>query len=671
MIRVFSPVSFILFTLTAGLVLGIPQRTWAKIPVEQPSGVNRLLLIIKISSHETAFLRSFKVFREGRKHKYLFDERGIALLANFNFQEDKINGGVEFVGGSFEGSNSSIVRSLGFDLANIGSVAAYQDPLGNVVKTNALIVDSGVVQTADLEIEDVDWVLQRYDLGRWTTGVQMLRRGTAKRDVDWDRATPVSPRHFRKFMGEPLEISSSYYERLILIQITNGKVIGKIVGLKKNYRDMYPEPKPVTGNLNGNVLKLIERAGFGIRRVFEGRIMAAREHGYEFLRFVADETTVGKAAKKRVEQLLRKGSISTNAKEVCAVLAMWDIWQEERTWAKDVLIEALVDRSLKPCATKAILTALKAGADRGATVMSGVPTFERMGLGFSDKQKMRLARKAFDENPTCRNAYYLERVIKMGERRKKVPPLYELCLRQDDNEARYATAAEFFMNVGHYNRALSLFKDGLTLQSKQPNIHRLMGKIYLLQDKKKDAIAAYRKAAAMSKFYLHYLGDACTSIGDFDCALESYTSAPILAGAQKSWRFGKMYFLKGDIEPARKHMTQAVIGFVAEAESKPDSVWALSSAAWMLATVPFAELRDGSRALQLATRAVEITKEKEPKPLSRLAAALAELGRWSEATKNAKKALALCKKQYYDCSGFSREYQSIRSRNPIRDPRKD
>jgi len=637
------------------------------------------MVIVKISTYEPGSLQSFKVLREGRKQQYRFDERGIALVANIPYREDEMRRGLEIIGGSFKGDNSRIVSSVN-DMMGLGwsSGSDYKDSYGNVVRYHALEIQRGSAKIGSgFEFEDVNWVVRNYELGAWASGVKKMHRSKAKSEVNWDQASPIPVLKLREHVNELIGIPGIHNEGLILTRIGSHEVFGEISRNKNNERFKIP----VRGTWKGDVLTLVETKRFGRssqRMIYEGSFRWKRAHGYEFLKFVATESTVGEAAMKRVDRLLRRGTLSSNAKEVCAVFSMWDMWDKSsrwkvRSWAQKLLKEALVDRSAKHCATKAVLTALTAGANQGANVMGEIPAFEHMGLKFSARQKMKFARKAFDENPTCRNAYSMERLINMGERRKKVPPLYERCLRQDKDKLGYQRAAEFFMNTGNYNRALAIVRGGLREDNKWSSFHKLMGKIYLLQNKKAEAIAALRLAATHNKGYggVEALGDACSTIKDYECALKSYSSSPRKSGPQKSWNLGKVYYLKGDLESARTHMKSAVAGYVAGAESDPNSVRALSSAAWKLATVPFAELRDGVRALQLATRAVEITKGNDPNTLSQLAAALAELGRWSEATKKAKKALALCKKQYYDCSGFSRVYQSIRSRNPIRDPRKD
>jgi tetratricopeptide (TPR) repeat protein len=67
---------------------------------------------------------------------------------------------------------------------------------------------------------------------------------------------------------------------------------------------------------------------------------------------------------------------------------------------------------------------------------------------------------------------------------------------------------------------------------------------------------------------------------------------------------------------------------------------ALNGLAWMLATCPTAENRDGRRAVKLAESAVESSKRKNASYLDTLAAAYAEAGRFDDAVRVQQEALA-------------------------------
>jgi cytochrome c-type biogenesis protein CcmH/NrfG len=71
---------------------------------------------------------------------------------------------------------------------------------------------------------------------------------------------------------------------------------------------------------------------------------------------------------------------------------------------------------------------------------------------------------------------------------------------------------------------------------------------------------------------------------------------------------------------------------------KPDQPDTLNDLAWLLATDPHAEIRQGAEAVKLASRACALTRDQAPVLLGTLAAAYAETGDFEKAAATAKKA---------------------------------
>ncbi|HVM50148.1 MAG TPA: tetratricopeptide repeat protein [Candidatus Acidoferrum sp.] len=74
---------------------------------------------------------------------------------------------------------------------------------------------------------------------------------------------------------------------------------------------------------------------------------------------------------------------------------------------------------------------------------------------------------------------------------------------------------------------------------------------------------------------------------------------------------------------------------------QPDNVEVLNNLAWTLAASPLDNLRNGSEAVRLATRACELTQRRAPVLLGTLAAAYAEAGQFQDAVQTAEQARSL------------------------------
>jgi tetratricopeptide (TPR) repeat protein len=93
-----------------------------------------------------------------------------------------------------------------------------------------------------------------------------------------------------------------------------------------------------------------------------------------------------------------------------------------------------------------------------------------------------------------------------------------------------------------------------------------------------------------------------------------------------------------------KH-AEAIADFEKALALDKDDEGLLNNFAWVLATSPDEKLRDGPRALKLATKAAEATKFETPHVLSTLAAAYAETGDYENAAKWSQKSVELSQKQ--------------------------
>jgi tetratricopeptide (TPR) repeat protein len=112
------------------------------------------------------------------------------------------------------------------------------------------------------------------------------------------------------------------------------------------------------------------------------------------------------------------------------------------------------------------------------------------------------------------------------------------------------------------------------------------------------------------------------------------------SGSQRR-SLGDFVGARDDYEQALKIRSKVVSEFPDERKYLTDFVQSLNGLAWVLSTSPIDDLRDGKRAVELATKACELTQFKEPRFLDTLAAAYAESNDFDSAVKWSEKTLEL------------------------------
>ncbi len=101
----------------------------------------------------------------------------------------------------------------------------------------------------------------------------------------------------------------------------------------------------------------------------------------------------------------------------------------------------------------------------------------------------------------------------------------------------------------------------------------------------------------------------------------------------------------GEAYAAQGRLADGLAQYLRGAQVQPDAVEILNRAAWILATATDDKLRNGRQALELAERAVRLTKRQDVISLDSLGAALAEVGRFATAVETAAEALSLASRQ--------------------------
>ena len=221
-----------------------------------------------------------------------------------------------------------------------------------------------------------------------------------------------------------------------------------------------------------------------------------------------------------------------------------------------------------------------------------------------------------------------------------------------NNDVAHTNLGMFLADRGQLDEALAHLQTALEIRSggAQPHydlslalIHCDLGYALAKKGELDDAIAHLRKAIEFQPDYAdaHYnLGTAFFQRGRIDEAIVEWQRTlsirPNDSGAHTS--LGNALVQKGSLREAVLHYQTAL-------EIAPNSILPLNNLAWVRATCPDASLRDGTKAVELAQQADQLSGGKNPIFIRTLAAAYAESGQFNDAIETARRALELAMAQ--------------------------
>jgi tetratricopeptide (TPR) repeat protein len=215
------------------------------------------------------------------------------------------------------------------------------------------------------------------------------------------------------------------------------------------------------------------------------------------------------------------------------------------------------------------------------------------------------------------------------------------------NKPDYAEAHDNLGNLlvgrGQVDEAVAHYQKALEIQPDYAQSHYNLGVVQVGRGQLDEAVVHFQKALEIHPDFVEAhsnLGVALARCGRFDEAIGHFQKVldirPDKAGASQNLAIAVARREKAVKALAERRDTLRL---------RADDADLLNDTAWMLATNPNASIRNGTEAVELAQRALQISGGKDPAILHTLAAAYAETGRFPEAVQTARKAQELATQQ--------------------------
>jgi len=217
------------------------------------------------------------------------------------------------------------------------------------------------------------------------------------------------------------------------------------------------------------------------------------------------------------------------------------------------------------------------------------------------------------------------------------------------------------LNSGKYEEAVKSFSLAIETLPHDYESFNKRGVAYIGTGDISRAVSDFTKAIEINPLFADALSNKCAALcdmGDYDRAIEDCTRA---IGINQ--RSSKAYNNRGISWNNKGSVENAIADYIKAIEINPGYADAYNNLAWIYATCPEKNFRNGEKALAYAQKAVQFSSD--PYYLDTLAAAFAENNRFGEAVEIQEKVIAASAESHRE--QYEEHLELYEARKPLRD----
>lgn len=252
----------------------------------------------------------------------------------------------------------------------------------------------------------------------------------------------------------------------------------------------------------------------------------------------------------------------------------------------------------------------------------------------------------------------------LGDGENAVSDFSESIRLNPGNAVAYNNRANAYAALGVFDRALADFAESLRLDPEDGSTFNNRGTVYQKLADHRRALAHYDEAIRLDPGLMLARNNRCVahrSVGEFAKALEDCTRA--IEMEPTYWR---AWMNRGIVHYLMEEYAAAADDYQAAIGLEPLNAVPYNALAWLRATAPDRDVRDGAEAMRLARKAVRFGDTAQHRDT--LAAAYAETGRFARAVEEEERAIALSgdSGRREVVAGFRERLQLYRRGRPFR-----